>query len=120
MDKEKEGLITSLPEALTEAAKINMAATKDMASSAVTAFVDAVTGREKPRSGKRRVSKASKRSKTRRSATGVKPSRRTAAKKPARKGAPTKRRTATKARGSSSKTRRRSSTKSRGSKSRSR
>ena len=108
MDKEKEGLITSLPEALTEAAKINMAATKDMASSAVTAFVDAVTGREKPRSGKRRVSKkkassASKRSKTTRSATGIKPSRRTAAKKPARKGAPAKRRTATKARGSSSK-----------------
>ena len=111
MDKEKEGLITSLPEALTEAAKINVAATKDMASSAVTALVDAVTGREKPRSGKRRVSKkkassASKRSKTRRSATGVKPSRRIAAKKPARKGAPAKRRTATKARGGSSKTRR--------------
>ena len=39
MDKKKEGLITSLPEALTEAAKINVAATKDMASSAVTAFV---------------------------------------------------------------------------------
>ena len=84
MDKEKEGLITSLPEAVTEAAKINMAATKDMASSAVTAFVDAVTGREKPRSGKRRVSKkkassASKRSKTRRSAA-TKPSRMTSAK----------------------------------------
>jgi hypothetical protein len=45
MDKEKEGLITSVPEALTEAAKINMAAAKEMASSAVTAIVDTVTGR---------------------------------------------------------------------------
>ena len=40
MDKKKEGLITSTSEALTEAAKINIAAAKEMASSAVTAFVD--------------------------------------------------------------------------------
>jgi hypothetical protein len=96
MDKEKEGLIRSVPEALTEAAKINMAAAKEMASSAVTAFVDTVTGREKPRRGKRRVSKkkaasASRRGKTRSSAatkptstTKRRASRRTAAKKPAR------------------------------------
>jgi hypothetical protein len=72
MDKKKEGLITSVPEALTEAAKINIAAAKEMASSAVTAFVDTVAGREKPRRGKRRVSKkkvspASKRGKTKNS-----------------------------------------------------
>jgi hypothetical protein len=98
MDKEKEGLITSLPEALAEAAQINMAATKEMASSAVTAFVDTLTGREK-RSGKRGVSKkkassASKRSKTRSSAAtrpastakqGRRSTRRTA-RKPDRKG----------------------------------
>ena len=96
MDKEKEGLITSVPEILTEAAKINMAAAKEMASSAVTAFVETVTGREKPRRGKRRVSKkkaasASRRGKTRSSAatkptstTKRRASRRTAAKKPAR------------------------------------
>jgi hypothetical protein len=57
MGKEKEGLITSVPEALTEAAKINMAAAKEMASRAVATFVDTVTGRGKPRRGKRRVSK---------------------------------------------------------------
>ena len=48
MDKRKERLITSAPEALTEAAKINIAAAKEMASSAVTVFSDTVTGREKP------------------------------------------------------------------------
>jgi hypothetical protein len=35
MDKEKEGLITSVPDALTEAAKINIADAKEMVSSAV-------------------------------------------------------------------------------------
>ena len=118
MDKEKEGLITSVPEALTEAAKINIAATKEMASTAVTAFVDTVTGREKPRRGKRRASKkkassASKRPKATSSAA-TKPastrkrrvSRRTAAKKPARKGGQATRRTGTKPRGGSSKTHR--------------
>ena len=117
MDKEKEGLITSVPEALTEAAKINMAVAKEMASSAVTAFVDTVTGSEEPRRGTRRVSKkkaspAYKRGKAKSSAA-TKPastskrrvSRRTAAKKAARKGGQATRRTATKARGSSSKTR---------------
>ena len=35
MDKEKEGLITSVPDALTEAAKINIADAKEIVSSAV-------------------------------------------------------------------------------------
>jgi hypothetical protein len=125
MDKEKEELITSVPEALTEAAKINMAVAKEMASSAVTALVDTITGREKPRRGKRLVSKkkassASKRRKARSSAA-TKPastskrrvSRRTAANKPARKGGQATRRNATKARSTSSKTRRGSKSRSR-------
>ena len=57
MDKEKEGLGTLVPEALTEAAKINLATAKEMASSAVTTFVDTIIGKEKPRKAKRRVSK---------------------------------------------------------------
>jgi hypothetical protein len=112
MGKEKDGLITSVPEALTEAAKINMAAAKEMASSAVATFVDTVTGRQKPRRGSRRASKkkASSASKRRKagSSAATKPvstskrgvSRRTAAKKPARKFDQATRRTATKARGS--------------------
>ena len=115
MGKEKKGLITSVPEALTEAARINMAVAKEMASSAVATFVDTVTDREKPRRGKRRVSKkkASTASKRRKagSSAATKPvstskRRRTAAKKPARKVDQATRRTATKARGGSSKTRR--------------
>jgi hypothetical protein len=118
MGKEKEGLITSVPEALTEAAKINIAAAKEMASSAVTAFVDTVTGRQKPQRGKKRVSKKKASSASKRRKAGnlaaTKPvstskrgvSRRTAAKKPARKVDQATRRTATKARGGSSKTRR--------------
>ena len=68
MDKEKEGLIASVPGALTEAAKINFAATKEMASSAVTAFVDTVTGREKPEAER----DASPRRKPRRLPSGAK------------------------------------------------
>ena len=109
MGKEKKGLITSVPEALTEAAKVNMAVAKEMASSAVATFVDTVTDREKPRRGKRRVSKkkASSASKLRKagSSAATKPvstskrgvSTRTAAKKPARKVDQATRGTATKA-----------------------
>ena len=84
MDKKKEGVISSVPEAIAEAAKINIAATKETATSAVTSFVDTVIGSEKPRRGKRRVPKkksSSASSTTKRSASG-----RTAAKKPARRG----------------------------------
>ena len=125
MDREKEGLIASVPGALTKAAKINLAAAKEMASSAVTAFVDTATGREKHRRGKKRVSKkkassASKRRKARSSAATKRAStskrrvsKRTAAKKPALKGGQARRRTASKARGSSSKTRRESKSRAR-------
>ena len=73
MDKKKEGVISSVPEAIAEAAKINIAATKETATSAVTSFVDTVIGREKPRRGKRRVPKkksSSASSTTKRSASG--------------------------------------------------
>jgi hypothetical protein len=49
MGKKKEGVISSVPEAIAEAAEINIAATKEAATSAVTSFVDTVIGREKPR-----------------------------------------------------------------------
>ena len=121
MGKEKEGLLTSVPEALTEAAKINMAAAKEMASSAVATFVDTVTGREKPRRGKRRATKkkASTTSKRRNAGSSAattkrRAGRKTTAKKPVLTGSQAQRNTATKARGIST-------TKSRkGSKSRSR
>ena len=90
MGKKKEGVISSVPEAIAEAAEINIAATKEAATSAVTSFVDTVIGREKPRRGKRRVPKkkpSSASSITKRSASGG-----TAAKKPARKGGPAGRR----------------------------
>jgi hypothetical protein len=46
MGKKKEGVISSVPEAIAEAAEINIAATKEAATSAVTSFVDTVIGRE--------------------------------------------------------------------------
>lgn len=105
MDKKKERLITSAPKALAEAARINIAAAKEMASSAVTAFVDTVTGPEKPRRAKRRVPKKtvspkSKRGKTKSAAATTKrrAGRRTAAKKPAVTGGQAQRKAATKAR----------------------
>jgi hypothetical protein len=83
MGKKKEGLITSVPEALTEAAKINMAAAKEMASSAVATFVDTVTGREKPRRGKRRATtkKASTTSKRRNAGSSAATTKRRAGRK---------------------------------------
>jgi len=116
MDKKKEGLVTSALEALAEAARINIAAEKEMASSAVTTLVDTVTGREKPRRAKRRislkkVSPASKRSQA--ATTKGKAGRRTATKKPAVTGGKAQRKTATKARGSSTKSRKGSKSRSR-------
>ena len=47
MDKEKEGLSTPAQDAIADAAKANVDAVIKVASSAVTAFVDTLTGSTK-------------------------------------------------------------------------
>jgi len=113
MDKEK-GALTPAQEAIDKAAKANVEAVIKVASSAATAFVDALVKPRKARgmrgSAKKKSGSASKHGKTRRPpvrrpATITGPSKatiKTAAKKPARKGAQGRRRTPTKARGSAS------------------
>jgi hypothetical protein len=54
MNKKKEGLSTAAREAIAEAARANVNATIETAKSAVSAFVDTVTGGTEKRSGKRR------------------------------------------------------------------
>lgn len=114
MDKEKEGLSTPAQDAIADAAKANVDAVIKVASSAVTAFVDTLTGStKKARGGKKRVSKtkaasASKRGKTRpakKSASATAPRRairKATVKKPTPKKAPARRKPSTKARRSSS------------------
>jgi hypothetical protein len=113
MDKEKEGLSTPAQDAIGDAAKANVDAVIKVASSAVTAFVDTLTGStKKARAGKKRASKtkaasASKRGKTRpgkKSVSATAPRRavkKTTAKKPTTKKAPARRKPATNARRSS-------------------
>ena len=57
MDMEKEGLGAAANEAIANAATANVNAAIEVASSAVTAFVDSLAGRKKTRGGKKRSSK---------------------------------------------------------------
>ena len=57
MDMEKEGLGAAADEAIANAATANVNAAIEVASSAVTAFVDSLAGRKKTRGGKKRSSK---------------------------------------------------------------
>ena len=93
MDMEKEGLGAAADEAIANAATANVNAAIEVASSAVTAFVDSLAGRKKTRGGKKRSSKTRAATVSKRGMAKASPKKRStsvsqrAAKQPSRKSA---------------------------------
>ena len=100
MDMEKEGLGAAADEAIANAATANVNAAIEVASSAVTAFVDSLAGRKKTRGGKKRSSKTRAATVSKRGMAKASPKKRStsvsqrAAKQPSRKSARPKRKLA--------------------------